>query len=1069
MKSYLWKRLFAGIFLLFLMLLGTGISFAAYGDLQQSGRTVTCVVSDNMGPIVGAYVVVRGTMNGGSTDADGRVVLNNVPDNTTLVVTFLGYVTQEIALTNNQTYVEILLQEDAQALEEVVVIGYGVQKKKLVTGATVQIRGDEIAKLNTISPFTALQSQAPGVTIVQNNGQPGSGFKVTIRGLGTIGSSSPLYVIDGVVGGNLNNINPNDIESIDVLKDAASAAIYGARAANGVIMVTTKQGKLGKITVTYDGFYGQQFLAKSPDLLTAQEYMIIQDEIRFNEGNPGHDWANLLPADLYQSVMNGSWKGTNWFKEAYNEGAPTQNHAVGITGGSELSRFSLGFSYSGSEGILGKPVHARFERYTARLNSEHVILKGRGFDVIKFGETLYFNYTANNGIATGNIYWNAVHNLLIANPLLPIYNAEGDWFNYDDKLSTGWKFDGNTGNPIGAFSNNGQGLNQSKSYSLRTTAYLEIQPIKNLVFRSQFGYNMGASNYRSYTSIAAWSNNARTSIDNVSQNGSMGHDWKIDNTLSYSFNLNENQFDILVGQTAEKWGMGQSISSSGANSIFPGYISPDTNVDDVMNYAWVDNTKPTELSQRGAGGSTWGKGAIASFFGRINYNYKEKYMATLIFRADGSSNFARGKRWGYFPSASVGWTISNEDFMAGAANVIDFLKIRASWGQNGNCSISNFQYLSTIAFDVSNGYYFAADKKTQTVGGYADILANPDVTWETSEQLNIGLDARFARGRLGLAFDWYQKITRDWLLTAPIPAVYGLNAPAVNGGDVKNSGVELALNWDDFVGNLRYGISLNGSYNKNEVTRIANAEGIIHGAPHVLSQGTSEMYRAQVGYPLGYFYGYKTAGVFQNWDQVNNTAAKYDGAKPGDLIFVDTNGDGKITEDDRTMIGSGHPDFLMGFNLYFAWKGLDFSITGAGAFGQEIAKSYRSFADSPLQNFTTDIFGRWTGEGTSNKLPRLTTGSNINWQNISDIYIEKGDYVKIQNVQIGYDFKQAFRKLPFGQVRLYVSAQNIHTFTKYSGLDPEIGYGYDQGWVQGIDLGYYPAPRTFMVGLNLKF
>jgi outer membrane receptor protein involved in Fe transport len=370
---------------------------------------------------------------------------------------------------------------------------------------------------------------------------------------------------------------------------------------------------------------------------------------------------------------------------------------------------------------------------------------------------------------------------------------------------------------------------------------------------------------------------------------------------------------------------------------------------------------------------------------------------------------------------------------------------------------------------VSNGYYFAADKKTQTVGGYADILANPDVTWETSEQLNIGLDARFARGRMGLAFDWYQKMTRNWLLTAPIPAVYGLNAPAVNGGDVMNTGVELALTWDDFVGDFRYGISVNGTYNKNEVTRIANAEGIIHGAANVLSQGTTEMYRAQEGYPLGYFYGYKTAGVFQNWDQVNNTAAKYDGAKPGDLIFVDHNGDGKITEDDRTMIGSGHPDFLLGFNLYFAWKGLDFSITGAGAFGQELAKSYRYFADSPLQNFTTDIFGRWTGEGTSNKLPRLTTGSNINWQNISDIYIEKGDYVKIQNVQLGYDFKQAFRKLPFGQVRLYVSAQNVYTFTKYSGLDPEIGYGADQGWVQGIDLGYYPAPRTYMVGLNIKF
>ena len=1066
MKNYFWKRLFAGLFLL---LMTTGVTFAAYGDLQQSGRTVSCVVSDKTGPVTGAYVVVRGTLNGASTDADGRVVLKNVPNNATLVVTFIGYVTREIALLNDQTSVEIFLEEDAQALDEVVVVGYGVQKKKLVTGATVQVAGDDLAKLSTVSPFTALQSQAPGVSIVQSNGQPGSGFKVTIRGLGTIGSSDPLYVIDGVTGGDLNSLNPNDIESIDVLKDAASAAIYGARAANGVILVTTKQGKMGKTNVSYDGYYGQQYMYKMPDLLTAKEYMVMQDETRFNEGNAPYDWAALLPSDLYQSIMNGSWTGTNWLKESYNEGAPVQNHSVNIAGGSDMSTYSIGFSYTGREGIIGKPVQANYERYTGRVNSEHVILKGKEFDIIKFGETLNFNYITNSGIATGNIYWNSVHNLLVSNPLYPVYDSEGNWYDYDDKIANGWNFDGNTGNPIGAFSNNSQGLNMSKSYSLRASAYLQIQPIKGLVFKSQFGYNMSASTYRSYSAIAHWSNNSNVTMDNVGQSASAGHDWKLDNTLSYTFNLGDHQIDAMVGQTLEKWGMGENVSSGGNNSIFPGYITPTTDVSSVMNYAWVDNTKPTELSQRSAGGSVWGSGAIASFFGRVNYNYKEKYLLTLIFRADGSSNFAKGKRWGYFPSASVGWVLSNEDFMAGAAGVVDFLKLRASWGQNGNCSINNFQYLSTIAFDTSNGYYFTKDKVTQTVGGYADILANPDVSWETSEQLNIGLDARFAGSRLGVTFDWFNKMTRNWLLTAPIPAVYGLNAPAVNGGDIRNSGFELALNWDDSVGDFRYGISANASYYKNEVTRIANTEGIIHGDANVLSQGTTEMYRVQVGYPVGYFYGYKTAGVFQNWDQVNNTTARYAGAQPGDLVFVDSNGDGAISEDDRTMIGNPHPDVIIGFNLYLAWKGLDLSVTGSGAFGQQIAKSYRSFADSPLQNYTTSIFGRWTGEGTSNKLPRLTSGSHVNWQNISDIYIEDGDYVKIQNVQIGYDFKHAFRKLPFGQVRVYVMAQNLYTFTNYSGMDPEIGYGNNQSWVSGIDLGYYPSPRTYMVGLNLKF
>ena len=313
------------------------------------------------------------------------------------------------------------------------------------------------------------------------------------------------------------------------------------------------------------------------------------------------------------------------------------------------------------------------------------------------------------------------------------------------------------------------------------------------------------------------------------------------------------------------------------------------------------------------------------------------------------------------------------------------------------------------------------------------------------------------------------KTTKDWLVRAPISGVWGLNPPFVNGGDIENRGFEIALNWNDKVGDFNYGATVNFAHNKNEVTRIANAEGIIHGDANVLSQGTTEMYRAQEGYPIGYFYGYKTAGVFQNWSQVDGTAAKYAGAQPGDLIFVDSNNDGKITEDDRTQIGNPHPDFTMGLNLNFSYKGFDLNITGAGAFGQQIAKSYRSFADSPLQNYTTDIFGRWTGEGTSNKLPRLTSGSHTNWQNISDIYIEDGDYLKIQNLTIGYDFKKLFPTMPLGQARLYLTAQNLFTFTGYSGMDPEIGYGYDKSWVSGIDLGYYPSPRTYMVGVNLKF
>ena len=1036
-----------------LMVMLAGMAFA-----QQ--KTITGKITDESGaPVPGATVIIKGTSTGTVSDIDGNFSLGVPATAKILVFSFIGLKTQEISI-GNQTNFSVKLANETVGIEEVVAIGYGVQKKKLTTGATVQVSGDNLQKLSTSSALSALQSQSPGVEITQSSGQPGSGFKVTIRGLGTIGNASPLYVIDGVAGGDINALNTSDIESVDVLKDAASAAIYGSRAANGVVLVTTKKGKSGKLQISYDGYYGVQYSAKMPALLNAKEYMAMMDETRFNEANPANDWANILPKDLYNTIMDGSWQGTNWLKETYNAAAPTQNHAFNLTGGNDQSKFALGFSYNSQDGILGKPVQSKYDRYTVRINSDHVLLKVKDFDAIKIGQTLNYNYNTTSGIATGNIYWNSIHNLLVGNPLLPVYDTEGNFYDYNDKVANGWNYDGNTGNPLAGTALSSQGLNLNKSYGLQASVYVEIQPIKNLVFRSQFGYKMSANASRSYDGIRHLSNNTNVTLDNVSQSASSGFSTTLDNTLAYKFIVAEqHQFDVMIGQSIEKWGMGSSVNASGQNSMFPG----------LFDYAWVDNTKPTVLSQRGAGGSPWGSGALASFFGRANYNFKETYMASFTMRADGSSNFARGKRWGYFPSMSAGWVITNESFMNGTKNFMDFMKLRGSWGQNGNNAINNFQYLSTIAFDTSNGYYFSPDKLTQTVGGYADILANPDVKWETSEQLDFGFDSRFMNSRLGLTFDWYTKTTKDWLLTAPIPGVWGLNAPAVNGGDVENKGLEIALNWNDKAGEFKYGASVNLTHNVNKVTRIANTEGIIHGEGNVLSQGTTEMYRAQVGYPLGYFYGYKTAGVFQNWDQVNSTAARYAGAQPGDLIFVDTDGDGKITETDRTMIGNPHPDFTLGLNLNFSYKGFDLNITGTGAFGQQIAKSYRSFADSPLQNYTTEIFGRWTGEGTSNKLPRLTSGSNINWQNISDIYIEDGDYVKIQNVTMGYDFKKLFKNMPLGQARLFVTAQNLYTFTGYSGMDPEIGYGYEQGWVSGIDLGYYPSPRTFLVGVNLKF
>ncbi len=1053
--------------LLFLSLLS---GFAALSVNAQT-LTVKGKITDgsNGDPVPFASVVVKGTGAWTASDAEGHYTVE-APANGTLSVESLGYISAEIAVAG-QSALDIVLYPDHDMLSDAVVIGYGVQQKKLLTGSTVQVKGNDLTKLSTTSVLSALQSQSPGVTITQSSGQPGEGFKVNIRGMGTIGDSDPLYVIDGVVGGSLSALNPADIESIDVLKDAASAAIYGARAANGVVLVTTKQGKEGRAVLSYDGYYGWQFISKMPNLCNAQQYMEALDLMYKNEGIALTDWAAVLPANLYQSIQNGTWKGTNWMEEAYNRGAMTTNHAINLSGGTADHRYSIGLSYTGQEGLIGynkiRPAHADFNRYTFRVNTDNVVIKSGDLNILRIGETMNFNHSTNSGIANDvDIYWNSVHNILRTTPLLPAYKYDENgniagFYDQAARSAEGWNFDTSTSsaNPLAYDYYTSRGLQQSSSFTFQASAFAELQPIKNLKFKTQFGYVMSSSSSRSYNMIYDINPKANNDFDSVSQSMSYNQRITWENTVSYNFSIKDlHNFDFVAGQSIEKWGMGVSVSGKGTNSIFP----------NDWDRAYLSNTKPKELSQVSVSGSPRSQGALASFFGRVNYNYDNKYLFSATVRADGSSNFARGHRWGIFPSASAGWVISSEPWMAQTKDWLSFLKVRASWGQNGNASISNFQYLSTIVLDTNASYAFDSEDSFAT-GAVGDVLANPAVSWETSQQLDLGLDARFFDSRLGVSIDGYIKDTRDWLVRAPIASVYGLNPPYINGGDIRNSGIEVAVDWSKNTGDFTYGINVNGAYNKNIVTRIANAEGIIHGAEDVLSEGTVEMYRAQVGYPIGYFYGYKTAGVFQNQAQVDATAAKYEDSKPGDLIFVDVNGDGVISAEDRTMIGDPNPHFTTGLNFWMAYKGFDFSIAGYGAFGQQIAKSYRSFADSQRDNFTTDVFQTWQGEGTSNRLPILTYGSNRNWQNISDIYVENGDYFKVSNVTLGYDFRRLVNMKHISKCRLYFTAQNLLTLTGYSGMDPEIGKGTEDDWVSGIDVGFYPSARTFLIGVNIQF
>lgn len=1020
-------------------------------------------VSDqNNIPVIGATVIVKGTTNGTVTNVDGEYTLTGIDPASSLIFTFIGMKSSEVAI-EGKSIINVVLLDETYGLDEVVAIGYGVQKKKLVTGSTIQVGGDELAKRNSVDVLGALQSMAPGVSIVQNSGQPGEGYKINIRGLGTTGSSEPLVVIDGVAGGSLNALDPNDIESIDILKDAASSAIYGARAANGVILVSTKKGKIGDFKISYDGYGGvQNANLNGIETLNAKQYMEIVNGTFEAAGSKPYKFDELIP-NHYGKIMDGSWNGTNWIQESLNPNAPIQSHAININGGSEMSRVALGFSYLGQEGTIGKSAIPNYERFTTRINSDHSLLRKNGRDIVTIGENVTYTVTNKSGVSISGIYSNNIRDLLTATPLLPAYNDKGDFFIYADMLEKDWDFERSTVNPLAKI-NVSHGNKNSTARRLQANAFVEISPVKNLKYRSNAGYSFYQSSYRQYVPINELSSDKSNLTDDINQRQSHSTKWTWENTLNYITNINDNQFDILIGQSLEKWGYGSSVSVKNSNSLFPG----------SFDHAYITNTQGLNTTDTEISGSPNSPGSLASFFGRINYNYRETYLASVVMRADGSSNFARGHRWGYFPSVSAGWVITNESFMEPATDFMNFLKLRASWGQNGNADIDNFQYLATIAFNSDCSYYFN-DKDNPSIGAYPDILPNENVTWETSEQLVFGFDARFFNSRLGLAFDLYDKQTKDWLVVAPQLASYGTGAPFINGGDVDNKGYEVALSWNDRKNGFEYNAGLSLAQNQNKVTRIANEEGIIHGSENVLAQNTSELYRVAVGYPMGYFWGYETAGVFQNQAQIDEFINKggvhlQKELVPGDLIFVNQNDDKVIDDLDKTMIGNPHPKLTLGFNFNCSYKGLDLSINAYGALGQQIAKSYREFSNSPNNNYTSEVYTKyWTGEGSTNRYPRFTHGKDINFKEISDIYIENGDYLKISNISIGYDLKQVIRQLPLQKLRIYVAAQNLLTITNYSGFDPEVGYGDSRSWASGIDIGYYPSPKTILGGINIVF
>lgn len=1028
-------------------------------------QVVTGKITDSNGaPLPGVSILIKGTTIGTSADVEGNFSLEASPADV-LVLSFIGYKTQEIVI-GTQTQLSISLEEDINTLQEVVVVGYGEQKKALNTGANLQIKGENLQKMSTTNALQALQGQAPGVQITSTSGQPGEGMRVVIRGLGTIGRNGPLYVVDGVLTGDINFLNPADIQSIDVLKDAASAAIYGSQAANGVVLITTRKGKAGaRSQITFDSFYGVQNVARKTPLLNAHEYAVIMNEAAVNTGK-----APYFNEQEIEAIKNGAVKwesansslgadqiaamrgGTNWLDQMFVKDAPTQNYVLGITGGSDASVYSSALSYMSQAGIVGGRDYSFYERYNFRFNSEHKLYG----DVVRFGQNLNFAYTQNNGIAVGGIYGNSLLPALNASPFLPVYDSLGKlWDNSNSLWNKG------ESNPYASMVYNNQ--NRKNEQRLVGNVYFEVQPIKNLKLRSTLGIDYKANEDRSFVPVYKLSPFSQNDTTRVSQFMGKGRTLLWDNLISYSFDLSEkHHFEVMVGSSIYQ-GRGSNISGSNYNLSF-----------NTLENAWLDNslnrTKGTKMS---ISGRPWDDDNRVSYFGRVHYNFQEKYLLNATFRADASSRFARGNRWGYFPSVSAGWVVTNENFMTGLTNIFDQLKLRASWGQVGSMDIPFYQYMSPITYYQTN-YPFGASEGVLTPGAYPSRIGNPNLKWETSEQTNVGLDALLLGGKLTATIDWYRKTTKDWLIQAPVVATAGADAPWINGGNVINKGIELALSYSGEVGELRYTVGGNVAHNKNNVTSIPTADGIIHGQSNALFVNALEFNRVQSGLPVGYFWGYKTNGIFQTEEEVNSYR-NGDGnliqpnAKPGDLRYVDADGNGSIGESDKRMIGNPNPKYTFGFNIQLNFKGFDFSTQANGVAGNDLVQSYRN--PQNYGNHTKEILGRWHGEGTSNTIPRVDE-LGTNWVNFSDIYVKKGDFLRISNVTLGYDFAKLFKVKSLNQLRLYASALNLFTFTKYNGMDPEVGYGFSDNysnWATGMDLGYYPRPRTYMVGLNVKF
>ena len=1024
------------------------LSLLFYVGLSAQEITVSGIIIDETGvPVPGAAVVIQNTTTGTSADFDGKFQLD-APSDAILVISSIGFTTTQVPV-NGQKELNITLQSDVQNLEEVVVVGYGTQKKSVVTGAISGIKASELEDLPVTRVEQSLQGRVSGVTIAANSGQPGSSSTIRVRGITTFGNNEPLWVVDGVVvdAGGIGYLNQSDIASIEVLKDAASQAIYGSRGATGVILVTTKKGSSGKLSVNYNGYTGISGPARKLNLLNAEQYATLRNEASV-AGGGGIIFSD--PASLGE--------GTDWQDQIFNNSAQRQSHELSLSGGNDRSTFYASFGYLDQEGIVSSDI-SHYNRKSIRLNSTHKIT-----DYIRFGQTAGYSHEVNRGIGnTNSEFGGPLSSAINLDPITPVVITDPVVANQNPYLNPGVQRDSN-GNPYGISSYVGQEMSNPLAYAKTRlgnagwsdnfvgNAYVEIEPLENLKFRSTLGGKLAYWGYQNFTPVSYLTSSFIVSQNNISRNTNRGFGWNIENTLSYDKIWGGHNFSALIGQGVY------------VDNITDGETITYTNIP-VDNYQDASFNFDVPKDQIDANASTGAEHRVTSLFARLNYNFREKYLFTGIIRQDGSSRFGSNNKYGYFPSFSLGWVPSNEDFWP-ENDFVNTLKIRGGYGVTGNDAIGDFKYLSTIG-DGRN--YAVGNTGSVTIGNSPNAPSNPDLKWEETSQTNIGFDARFFND-VTFTFDWYNKTTTGILQDVPIPGYVGASgSPVGNVADMTNTGIDMELGYSKNFGDFGFSINGNLSTLENEVTYLGNDIDFLSGGQTVQAS-TYPISRTQIGQPVNSFYGFVTDGIFQNQAEIQAYTNAEGGliqpnARPGDFRWKDTDGDGAITDADRDFIGNPLPKITYGFTLNVNYKNFDLMVFAQGAAGNQIYQGLRRL-DIGSANYQTTALGRWTGEGTSNSYPRLTTGdTNLNFNNPSDFYLEDGDYLRFKTVQLGYSLpKDVLEKVKIDRIRLYITGENLFTFTKYTGYDPEIG-----GNVMGIDRGYYPQARTGMLGVNLQF